>query len=367
MLKKYHLKDFNFILLFLVIIMMTIGIFVINSVNSSFTFKQAIGACVSIVIILVLSFVDYHFILKFTIPAYIISIGLLVAVFLFGISTNNARRWFKLGGITFQPSELTKVALIIVMAYFLSKKMEDEKINSLKTILIFIAILIPPSALICRQPDLSTTLCILMVMGAMLYLSGFSYKVIGILLLIFIPLISVFLWYVQQPDQKLLYAHQVERIETFINPSEYADESRQQANSIMAIGSGRLAGKGLSSDESSTSTNMISEQETDFIFSAVGESFGFIGSVIIIGIIFLIVIQCIRIGRRAKDDSGRLLAVGTGCLIGFQSFINIGVATKVLPNTGIPLPFVSYGLSSLLSTAILIGIVLNVSLQKKQF
>ena len=114
-------------------------------------------------------------------------------------------------------------------------------------------------------------------------------------------------------------------------------------------------------------TNLISEQQTDFIFSAVGEAFGFFGSVIIIGIILLIVLQCIRAGRHARDDVGQMISVGVAALIGYQSFINIGVATRVLPNTGIPLPFISYGLTSLMSSAIGIGIVLNISLQKRKY
>ena len=138
----------------------------------------------------------------------------------------------------------------------------------------------------------------------------------------------------------------------------------------MAIGSGQLTGKGLLRDKDAnktSETNFVSEQQTDFIFSAVGESFGFFGSVIIIGIILLIVLQCIRAGRRARDDVGMLIAMGVACLLGYQSFINIGVATKLLPNTGIPLPFISYGLSSLLSSSIGIGLVMNISLQRRRY
>lgn len=368
MLKKYKFRDYNFILIFLVIAIMCVGILVINSVDDSYTVRQEIGAGIAVALMILLSLIDYHLILKFSVPLYILSTLLLVAVSLFGVSSNNARRWFTIGSITFQPSELTKVIMIIVMASFLSKRMEEGHVSSWKNIGLFFLILLPPVFLIYNQPDLSTTLCLLMVMLTMLYLSGLSYKVIGITLLILIPLFSVFIWYIQQPDQKLLYPHQVSRILSFIYPAQYAEENAQQINSVTAIGSGLLAGKGLSSKEtSSTVTNLVSEQQTDFIFSAVGESFGFIGSIIIIGIIFIIVLQCIRIGRRAKDDSGRLLAAGCGCLIGYQSFINIGVATQILPNTGIPLPFLSYGLSSLISSAIAVGIVLNVSLQKRRF
>ena len=156
---------------------------------------------------------------------------------------------------------------------------------------------------------------------------------------------------------------------TFINPSEYADTSAyQQQNSVMAIGSGQLYGKGLNnntiSDVSVTDTGLVSEQQTDFIFSVIGEEVGFIGSIIVIALLAIIVIQCLIIANRAKNMSGRLIATGIAALIGFQSFINIGVATQILPNTGLPLPFLSYGLTSLLSCMAGMGIVLNIGLQR---
>lgn len=365
--KRYKLKNFNFLLLILVIVSMLTGILIINGVDSSLTMKQSVGAGVSLVLILLLSLIDYHIYAGFYMILYLISTILLVAVLLFGDSSNNATRWFTIGNVTFQPSELTKIIMIIFMATLLGKEMEEDRVNTFRGIFSFLIFLLIPVVLIYLQPDLSTTICLILVMLTLLFMAGISYKTMGITLLVLIPLISIFLWYVQQPDQKLLYAHQVERILSFLYPSQYPDP--QQDNSVMAIGSGQLTGKGLigAAGSSALDTNMISEQQTDFIFSAIGESFGFVGSAIIVGIIFLIVLQCIRIGRRAKDDTGRLLATGVGCLIGYQSFINIGVATQVLPNTGIPLPFFSYGLSSLISTAIGIGIVLNVGLQKRKY
>lgn len=369
MFKKYSMRYYNYILFSLVVAIMLIGILVINSVNSVYTVKQSIGFGISIVFMIIISFIDYHFILKFAYPLYIFSTVLLALVLLAGTSVNNARRWFTLAGIRFQPSELAKILMIIFMAFFLSKLIEEEKVNSIRGIFGFLFFWAIPILLIYKEPDLSTTLCLTLVLFTLLYISGLSYKIIGIALLILIPTFSIFIWYIQKPDQKLLYQHQVTRIMSFIYPSEYEDETMQQENSVMAIGSGQLMGKGLrkKGDTNTSDTNLISEQQTDFIFSAVGESFGFFGSVIIIGIILLIVLQCIRAGRHARDDAGSLLAYGIGCLIGYQSFINIGVATKLLPNTGIPLPFVSYGLTSLVSLSIGIGIVLNVSLQKKRY
>ena len=137
----------------------------------------------------------------------------------------------------------------------------------------------------------------------------------------------------------------------------------------MAIGSGMLHGKGLNSNSIATvkDAKLVSEQQTDFIFSVVGEELGFIGCVFLIAIMLLIMLQCIKIARKARNDSGMLIATGIASMICFQSFINIGVATKLLPNTGLPLPFVSYGLSSLMSCMLGMGIVLNVGLQKRKY
>ena len=154
-----------------------------------------------------------------------------------------------------------------------------------------------------------------------------------------------------------------------VQPEKYADDAYQQQNSIMAIGSGQLLGKGLyNTDVNSVKNgNFISEPQTDFIFAVVGEEMGFLGSALIIILLLLITIECIIIAKRAKDLSGRLLCCGVAALIGFQSFVNICVVTGLMPNTGLPLPFVSYGLTSLVSSFIGIGLVLNVGLQPRKY
>ena len=368
MFKRYKLRDFNFILFLAVVTLMVLGVFVINSADDSFTTKQAVGVGGAVVIIIVVSLVDYHLWLKLYPLVYGAGLVFLLAVLFFGNTVNNATRWFTFGGITFQPSELEKTLMIIFMAALLEKLIENEQVSRIKGLLLFIASAAVPMFLIFRQPDLSTTLCLTIVMLLMLYLAGLSYKIIFIVLLILIPIASLFMWYIQQPDQKLLNAYQVDRILAFINPSEYLDA--QQANSVMAVGSGQLWGKGLNPGPdviTVSSSRLISEQQTDFIFSVIGESFGFVGSILVIAIILLIVLQCIRVSRRAKDPGGMLLAGGAACLFAIQSFINIGVATAILPNTGIPLPFISYGLTSLISSAILVGVVLNVGLQPERY
>jgi rod shape determining protein RodA len=227
-----------------------------------------------------------------------------------------------------------------------------------------------PIALIAVEPDLSTSLCLFFTLVIVIFVGGLSLKIIGVAVVILIPCIGGFMWYIQQDNMpQLLTEYQIGRILGFLYGSEYGASTDQQDNSVMAIGSGQLSGKGINNSTVATvkDTNLISEQQTDFIFSAIGEELGFIGSVIIIAILALIVLQCIRVARHARDKKGMYIATGLGALVGLQTFINIGVATALLPNTGLPLPFISYGLSSLVSISAGMGMVLNINLQKKKY
>lgn len=372
MFTKFNLKDYNFKLLALVIIAVMTGIVVINSADDSYTTRQIIGAVVGILAMLFISAVNYDFVCKFYVVFYIMNLILLAMVLLFGVNVNNATRWIIIGGsggVQFQPSEFSKQFMIVFMATLLAKYKDDGKINTFKCIVFFAVYAGLCLMLIVAEPDLSTTICLTLVLITQIYVAGISYKIIGLVLLILIPLAGSFLWYIQRPDQILLHDYQVNRIMQFIYPSQYGTDYSQQNNSIMAIGSGQLTGKGLNTSTIATvkDANFISEQQTDFIFSVIGEELGFIGSVIIIAIILLIVLQCIKVARTAKDTKGMLIATGVSTLIAYQSFINIAVATGVIPNTGIPLPFISYGLSSLLSVLAGMGMVLNVSLQKSKY
>lgn len=372
MFTKFNPKDYNFTLLVFVLIIEITGTIIINSAESSLLQRQLMGVIMGFAIMVILSVIDYHFVCKFYVVYYIINLVILAMVLLFGVEVNNATRWIVIGGangIQFQPSEFSKILLIIFSASLLSKYKDKDKINTAKCLILYAVTIGLPLLLIVSEPDLSTTICIFLVLLTMLYVSGLSYKIIAFGLLILIPLGGSFLWYIQRPDQILLKDYQVRRILQFIYPSEYGVEYSQQNNSIMAIGSGMLSGKGLNTSTIATvkDANFISEQQTDFIFSVIGEELGFIGSVLIIAIILLIVLQCIRIARNSMDTKGMLIATGIAVLLAYQSFINIAVATGVLPNTGIPLPFVSYGLSSFLSLSAGMGIVLNISLQRSRY
>ncbi|MBE5941385.1 MAG: rod shape-determining protein RodA [Lachnospiraceae bacterium] len=369
MLKKYHLRNYNFKLLFLVLAATIMGTLMINSADSSYLNKQIVGLVICLIGMITLSLIDYKFIRKFHSILYVINIILLLCVIFFGTSVNGAQRW--LGSenfITIQPSEFTKIIMIICAAHFLAD--HKETINTFKTLAEYCVICAIPLILIVAQPDLSTTIDVFFILFMMLFVAGLSYKIIGIAFLCTIPLAGSFLWYIKQPNPLFLKDYQVQRILAFLYPEDYASTTQyQQDNSVMAIGSGQLFGKGLNNSTLATvkDANLISEQQTDFIFSVVGEELGFVGSVLLVVILGLIVLQCIGTARKASDNMGMLIATGVATLIGFQSFINIGVATSLLPNTGIPLPFISYGLSSLVSSCAAIGLVINVSLQRRKY
>ncbi len=368
MLKHYRLRDYRFNLIITVLILTVFGIIVIGSAKHSVQNKQILGLCLGFVAMVVTSLIDYKFILKFAWPIYILNIILLLSVRFLGQSSHGAKRWIIVAGIKFQPSEFAKIFLILFFAYYFYKHKED--FNKPFTILKSIFLFAIPLYLVYAQPDLSTSITLAMLFCCMIYIGGISYKYIVGVLAVLIPVAAIFLVLIMQPDQNILEDYQYKRIMSWIQPDKYQDkEAYQQINSVIAIGSGQLTGKGLNNDDigSVKNANFISEPQTDFIFSVIGEETGFIGCCFVLGLLGLIVIQCVWIGKDAKDLSGVIICCGMAGLIGFQSFFNMGVTTQILPNTGLPLPFVSYGLTSLVSLYIGIGLVLNVGLQRTRY
>lgn len=367
MLKQYKLKDYDFRLVAYVVVLTIIGILVIGSANSSVQGKQILGLVLGLITMVVVSLMDYEFLLRFSWIFFFINIVLLTLVLIMGDKSKGATRWVEIAGIRFQPSELGKILLILFFAYFFAKY--QESVNRPKVLIGSFILAGIPLALIKKEPDLSTTIVTALIFLVLLFMAGLSYKFIATVLAVSVPSAAIFLTLILQPDQKILRGYQYKRIMGWLQPEKYADDAYQQQNSIMAIGSGQLLGKGLyNTDVNSVKNgNFISEPQTDFIFAVVGEEMGFLGSALIIILLLLITIECIIIAKRAKDLSGRLLCCGVAALIGFQSFVNICVVTGLMPNTGLPLPFVSYGLTSLVSSFIGIGLVLNVGLQPRKY
>lgn len=368
--KPYRLKDYKFTLVILVLAISFLGVLVIGSANEAYQGRQLIGLAGSVVLMIIASLIDYVWIANFYWIFYILSVGMLGLVLIPGVGevVNGARRWINLGFTNFQPSELAKIFLIIFFARFIMK--HEEELSSRRTILKAVILILIPLVLIYEEPNLSTTICTAALFCMLMYVGGLSYKFIGMVLLVTVPVAIILLSIVVQPDQQILDEYQQRRILAWLNPEEYSsDEAYQQNNSVIAIGSGQLTGKGLNNNSTTSvkNGNFILEPQTDFIFAIVGEELGFVGCCIFIALLLLIVIQCILIGIRAQDTTGKIICCGVGSLIGIQTFINIGVATQIIPNTGIPLPFVSYGLTSLGSMYLGIGLVLNVGLQPKKY
>lgn len=364
MFHNYKFKNLDIKLIIAVIALTIMGIFVIGSANEVNQQRQILGMILGIIIMAVMTLVDYDFILHFHWLFYFLVIVLLVSVLLFGSEVSGATRWIDLG-IRFQPSELGKIFLVLFFSWFF---MQFEEDISKPKIILYTAILSAiPLFLIEKEPDLSTTIVTLMIICVMMFVTGLSYKIVGIALGIAIPSILILLFMVAQEGQTILDEYQGLRILAWLKPDEYPASSYQQQNSIMAIGSGQLLGKGLNNDavDSVKNGNYISEPHTDFIFAVAGEELGFVGSVAIVALLFFITIEILVIAKNAKDLAGKLICVGISTLIGFQSFVNICVVTGLMPNTGLPLPFVSYGLTSLVTIYFGIGIVLNVGLQSK--
>ena len=364
----YNIKDYRFSLVILVTILSVIGVFMVRSARPDLMDRQIMGVVLGLAAMVVISLIDYKWVLGLYWPLYGLNLVMLIAVPIFGTEANGAKRWLNLGFTQFQPSDLTKILMILFFARFLMDR--KEKINSPKTLLQAFALILPSLILIYEQPNLSTTICIAALFCALIFLGGLTYRYILPVIAIIVPTVVILLAIAVQPNQPFLEDYQQERILAWLDPEEYADDGAyQQLNSVMAIGSGQLSGKGYNNDETTSvkNGNFVSEPQTDFIFAIIGEELGFVGCCVVIFLLLLIVIDCILIGLKAKDTGGRIICGGIASLIGIQSFINIGVATMVLPNTGLSLPFVSYGLTSLVCFFMGIGFVLNVGLQPNKY
>ena len=356
MLRRYKLKNYNFRLVILLIAISIIGVLLIGSADSADQKKQAIGVVLGVVIMIIVSLLDYSWLLNFYWVLYIGNLMMLGVLYLGGSTAKNtfgATRWIQIGSFQFQ-----------------------EDLNTAKTIFTAIGLLIPPLVMIYRQPDLKNTITVMVLFCFMMYVAGLSYKVIAVVLVSGSALVLALLLVITQVNFQLPAAldktigYQLGRIQDWLSDdADNADGRLQQQNSITAIGSGKLTGKGLNNNKVSSANkgNFVSQNHNDFIFAVAGEELGFFGCCGIILLLFLILVECIRTSRKAKDLSGTLICCGMAGLIAFQSFLNISVATGILPNTGTPLPFVSYGLTSLVTLYIGMGLVLNVGLQNRDF
>ncbi|MBB2182165.1 FtsW/RodA/SpoVE family cell cycle protein [Lachnospiraceae bacterium MD1] len=370
----HYIKKIDYIILIAMTILIGIGVycgqqaFMLSEEQHSIFIKQIAGIIIGYAFIIAILLFDYRFICNLSFVLYLGMISMLAFILVFGENLNNVKRWIVIFGIQFQPSELTKIVLVLFLAFLCNYF--KNKLNKFYVLIILGVVIAIPMLLIVLEPHLSSALALLFIFAIMVYASGMSYKVIGAALAIILPVIAgivigVAVFHIDIP---LIKDYHVNRVLSFLSDdeSENLDEDYQQIQSIEAIGAGGLHGKMLSTeaDENRRYSNIYAK-ESDFVFAIVGEEFGFLGCVFIISLYAIIIIRCVMISAHATDYMGKQIGIGISAYMIFQIFVNIGVAVNLLPNTGLPLPFISYGLTSLVSSMIAVGLILNVGMRQK--
>lgn len=364
--KRYNWRNYDIFLVVVVLILSLISSYVISIVNPTISIRrQLVGVVAGLLIIAIFSAIDYHDLCLYIPIIYIITTLMAMATKLTPLGddkTTGSYRWLDFKIISFQPSEICKIVLILALATFFAKK--REKLQSFKTFFLAVLITIVPTSFILIQTDLSSSVVMIVVLVMMLACSGMGHRILAPVAAVVIPIIGFLFWYIQQPNQILLRGYQLERIMGWLHPeNQELGVMYQQNNSVLSIASGKLYGKLLEGSEGARNYTSVDVTESDFIWTPISEEFGFVGCMVILALLSIIIIKCFLVAKNARDYIGMMIAVGIGAMFCFQTFFNIGVATSILPNTGLPLPFLSNGLTSLISNMMAIGILLNIGIQ----
>lgn len=364
--KRYNWRNYDLFLVVIVLILSLISSYVISIVNQDISIKrQLIGGVAGLFIVAIFSLIDYHDLCLYVPIIYVVTTLMAMATKLTPLGddmTTGSYRWLDFKIISFQPSEICKIVLILTLAVFFSKRREN--LQSFKNFFLAAILALIPTSFILIQTDLSSSIVMLVILTMMLACSGIGHKILAPVAAVIIPVIGFLFWYIQQPNQILLKGYQLQRIIGWLHPeNQELGVMYQQNNSVLSIASGRLYGKLLEGDEAARNYTSVDVVESDFIWTPISEEFGFIGCIVILTLLSVIIIKCFLTAKNAKDYMGMMIAVGIGAMFCFQIFFNIGVATSILPNTGLPLPFLSNGLTSLISNMMAIGILLNIGIQ----
>jgi len=316
--------------------------------------RQAMWLLFGLVVLLVVMMIDYHTLVEFAWVIYGFALALLVLTLAFGRVVNNSKSWLGVGGINFQPSEIAKVATILAVAAYLGRaRVRHLGFVNFSAIALLVGL---PVLLILQQPDLGTAATFVPLLGGAAFLAGIRIRTIVILALaaaLALPL----LWTQLQPYQQ-------ERIKIVLDPTrDPRGAGYQLIQSKIAVGSGGILGKGFLAGTQGQ-LQFLPEQHTDFIFAVLAEERGFIGSALALALYFVIIYRCIAVARVARDRLGIYIATGVACVVGGQAVLNIGVVLGLVPTTGVPLPLMSYGGSSLVSTMAALGLALNVRMRR---
>ncbi|MBN2899446.1 MAG: rod shape-determining protein RodA [Clostridia bacterium] len=362
---KNTLKNMDFTLLLIILILFSFGLIMIGSATnimedglSRQVKVQAIAFVIGIVAMLVAMLVDYNTMGEFYKFIYIFGVAVLLLVYVpgLGIERYGARSWINLGVIDLQPAEIAKIAFIISFAKFLDNREED--LTTFKDIVMCGLFMVPFMLFILLQPDLGTALVFIFIAVGMMFASGLSYRIIGTATLglgILLPLIY-----------KMMKPHQRIRIDAYLHPEDLSLPGNYHVmQSKITIGSGMATGRGIFQGIYHR-YDYLPVQETDFIYAVIGEETGFVGGAAIIGLYLMMLLKMMSIARKAKDNYGSLIAIGVTFMFAFQIIENIGMTMGIMPVTGITLPFLSYGGSSLITSMVAIGLLMNVYARRKR-
>lgn len=318
---------------------------------------QIIWIMGGIIIMFVVSLIDYHFFNRYAYVIYALTMVLLILVFFIGRSANGSQRWIHLGFFNVQPSEIIKIAVVLALARYFQDHQEKRTMNTWDLVVPML-ISIPPFILVLKQPDLGTGLIVLSAAVLMIWFMGIQRRILVVTVILFLVSMPV-IWKFGLKD------YQRDRVVSFLDPEKYASgKGYQVTQAKIAIGSGRFAGKGYLKG-SQSKLQFLPKQHTDFVYSNFAEEFGFIGSVMLFILYTVFFLSCFNIAVNARDAFGVLVAFGFSATLICQTLINFGMEMGLLPVVGITLPFLSYGGTSLIGGFIKLGIMLNIS--RKRF
>ncbi len=361
--RLFSFRDFDWVLLGFVLILSVLSVLEIYSATLHTKFvgfekSQVVWLAGGLVVMFIVSRIDYHALLEAIPWIYGFCIFSLVAVLTVGSKVLGARRWIKLpGGIHFQPSEWVKIVLILAVARYFAARLGKEM--TWADIGKGIALVAVPMLLVLKQPDLGTSLTYSPILLVGLFLGGISWKKAAILALVGVTLIGG-IW----TSGKVLKPYQKARLTSFINPdNDPRGTGYQIRQSLIAVGDGGVLGRGVAKG-TQTQGDFLPIPYTDFIFAAFSEEHGFVGAVIVLLLYFLILMRLIQNAHTAADVSGTILVMGVVAVLIFQIAVNVGMVIGFMPVTGIPLPLMSYGGSSVLFTFLALGMVMNVRMNR---
>ena len=366
------LRHFDYLLAFLVTAVSAFGVLMVQAVAQLFPIYAALPAqqrlhiITGAIIMLVMAFIDYRFIARFYIPIYVLCLGLLAAVLAIGPDPiTGTARWIFLalpGGfsLSIQPSEFAKLFLIISLATYVNKR---ENINHPLWLLLYLVMMTVPVVMVILQLSFSAAMVLLVIGLIVLFLGGLYFRTIIISTVLALPVMIFFYLDMLRETPlfitRILTERQWVRIQTFLYPVPGSDEHMQVERSQFAIGSGGLYGQGFMEN-----SVFIPHAHNDFIFAVMAEQFGFAGSMTLLAVMGIVILKCFLTAYRAVDNLGQVIAGSVAGLLLFQTFVNVGVVTGLLPNTGMPFPFMSYGGTHMWTHMAAIGLVLNVGLTR---